>query len=425
MNPTMLTNLLSNYFGQIFLVALLGASMTQIWLIRRQQQSIINNRGQVPAPFEQKITVEQHHKAADYTLAKSHLDHIDIYTQTLLVCFWIFAGGLEWLDNIARQFQLSPILQGTLFLFSLSLISSVFDIPSTLYRTFVIEEKFGFNHTTLKTWLTDGIKQLVLSIIIGMPLLMVIIWLMESSGEFWWLYVWAVWMGFGLLISWAFPTFIAPLFNKFTPLEDGELKQRITELFKRCGFNSKGIFVMDGSKRSAHGNAYFTGFGKSKRIVFFDTLIESLSKDEIEAVLAHELGHFKHKHIIKRLISGALTSLAGLALLGWLIKQTWFYHTLGISQPSTYAALALFFMIIPAFTLYFAPISSWFSRKHEFEADAFAAQQSNPETLIEALVKLYQENANTLTPDHLYSAFHDSHPPALIRVNHLQKLAPN
>ncbi|MGB5536125.1 MAG: M48 family metallopeptidase, partial [Thiogranum sp.] len=283
----------------------------------------------------------------------------------------------------------------------------------------VIEERFGFNKTTLTTFIGDMAKQTLLMLILGVPLAWAALWLMQESGQLWWLYLWLLWAGFSLLMLWAYPAVIAPLFNKFTLLDDENLQQRIQSLLDRCGFKSQGIYVMDGSRRSGHGNAYFTGMGQNKRIVFFDTLLKTLEADEIEAVLAHELGHFKRKHVQKRIMTMMLMSLAGLALLGWLIEQSWFYQGLGVQQPSNHLALLLFLMVSPVFTIFLQPLFSWFSRRHEFEADDYAATQASATDLIRALVKMYKENASTLTPDPLYSAFYDSHPPAPVRVAHL------
>jgi STE24 endopeptidase len=304
-------------------------------------------------------------------------------------------------------------------LLSAMIIMTLLDMPFTLYHTFVIEQRFGFNRTTAGVFIADLLKQAALLFIIGGPLLALALWIMEASGGLWWLYVWLVWMTFTLIMFWAYPAVIAPLFNKFTPLENEALKQRIQTLMNKCGFHSKGIYVMDGSKRSGHGNAYFTGFGSNKRIVFFDTLLESLEPQEIEAVLAHELGHFRLKHIQKRLLSTMLLSFAALALLGWLAGQPWFYNGLGVSHPSSGMALLLFMLALPVFTVFLQPLLSRLSRKHEFEADAYAVQQSSGADLIHALVKMYRENASTLTPDPLYSSFHDSHPPAPVRISHI------
>jgi STE24 endopeptidase len=304
-------------------------------------------------------------------------------------------------------------------LVSAFMIMALLELPFSVYHTFVIEERFGFNKTTPATFIGDMAKQTLLMLILGVPLAWAALWLMQESGSLWWLYLWLLWAGFSLLMLWAYPALIAPLFNKFTLLDDENLQQRIQSLLDRCGFKSQGIYVMDGSRRSGHGNAYFTGMGQNKRIVFFDTLLKTLEADEIEAVLAHELGHFKRKHVQKRIISMMLMSLAGLALLGWLIEQSWFYQGLGVQQPSNHLALLLFLMVSPVFTLFLQPLFSWFSRRHEFEADDYAATQASAADLIRALVKMYKENASTLTPDPLYSAFYDSHPPAPVRVAHL------
>jgi len=409
----------ASLFTTLFLVALGLYTVIQLWLASRHMKYVASHRGNVPDAFTDRIDITAHQKAADYTLAKTSLERIEIVLGAAILIAWTLGGGLQWLDSLWADSGLSTLWTGTAFLLSLFGLLSLIDIPMSIYRTFILEEKFGFNRTTGKTFITDQLKQFVLLIALGTPLIAAVLWLMDNMGTYWWVWVWAVWTGFGLLMMWAYPAFIAPLFNKFNPLEEGSLKQRIQDLMTRCGFTSNGIFIIDGSRRSGHGNAYFTGLGQNKRIVFFDTLIESLSTDEIEAVLAHELGHFKRKHIIKRIISMAIFSIVGLAILGWLITQDWFYNGLGVTTPSLHAALALFLIALPVFTFLLHPVSSWFSRKHEFEADAYAAEVSSAESLTQALVKLYEENANTLTPDPLYSAFHDSHPPAAVRIAHL------
>lgn len=406
-------------FIALFLVALGISSVLQWWLASRHIKYVRSHRDHVPDAFAEQISIAAHEKAADYTLAKTSLERIELVIALILLLAWTLGGGLNLLDTFWTPFGLSPLWTGTAFLISLFVLMSVLDIPLGVYRTFVLEARFGFNRTTVKTFIGDHLKQLLLLLLIGVPLALVILWLMGNMGSLWWVWVWAVWTGFGLLMMWAYPAFIAPLFNKFEPLEDAALRERITNLMERCGFKSNGIFVVDGSKRSGHGNAYFTGLGRNKRIVFFDTLLDSLSATEIEAVLAHELGHFHHKHILKRIITMALLSLAGLALLGWLIDQQWFYSALGMPNMSLHAALALFLLVIPVFTFFLHPIMTWSSRRHEFEADAFAASISNADELVHALVKMYEENASTLTPDPLYSAFYDSHPPAPVRIAHL------
>jgi STE24 endopeptidase len=408
----------------LFVVALILSLALQLWLSNRQTKAVSQNRATVPADFAEHITIEQHQKAADYTKAKLSINKIELVYGAILLLAWTLGGGLEWIDTFIRTFAYGEIITGLAVIFGIMFVSAIIDLPFTLYRTFKIEQHFGFNRMTAAQFIKDMFMQTLLTLVLAVPLVASILWLMsgvidEGSSSFWWVYVWAVLLSFGLLISWIFPTYIAPLFNKFSPLEDEALRDRITTLMKRCGFTSNGIFVMDGSKRSSHGNAYFTGLGKNKRIVFFDTLLETLDDNEVEAVLAHELGHFKHHHVRKGLMLNAVITLAGLAILAWLIKQDAFYQTLGVSHASTYMALILFSMVMPLFSIYLQPVMSYLSRKHEFEADDFASQQSQPQTLIKALVKLYRDNANTLTPDPLYSAFHDSHPPAPVRIAHL------
>jgi len=406
-------------FSILFILALLLSLIVQLWLSNRQSNAILSNRASVPDAFAEQITIEQHQKAADYTMAKLKINKIELLYGAILLLAWTLGGGLELVDTFIRAYDYAEIITGLAVIFSIMLVSAIIDLPFTLYRTFKIEQRFGFNRMTAIQFIKDMLTQTLLTLVLAVPLIAGILWLMQDASPLWWIYVWAALLIFGLLISWIFPTFIAPLFNKFTPLENEELRERITTLMDRCGFASNGIFVMDGSKRSSHGNAYFTGLGKNKRIVFFDTLLETLDPNEVEAVLAHELGHFKHHHVRKGLILNAVMTLAGLAILAWLIKQDAFYNALGVSHASTYMALILFSMVMPLLSIYLQPLMSSLSRKHEFEADDFAAEQSQPQTLIKALVKLYRDNANTLTPDPLYSAFHDSHPPAPVRVAHL------
>lgn len=406
-------------FSILFIVALILSLFVQLWLSNRQTKAVSSNRPSVPDAFSEQITLEQHQKAADYTIAKLSVNKIELGYGALLLLAWTLCGGLEFIDTAVRTYEYSDIVRGLIVIFSIMFISAVIDLPFTLYRTFKIEQRFGFNRMTASQFIKDMITQTILTLVLAVPLVAAILWLMQGASPLWWVYVWAMLLSFGLLISWIYPTFIAPLFNKFLPLENEELKERITTLMNRCGFASNGIYVMDGSKRSSHGNAYFTGLGKNKRIVFFDTLLETLEPNEVEAVLAHELGHFKHHHVRKGLILNAIITLVGLAILAWLIKQDAFYTALGVSHASTYMALILFSMVMPLLSVYLQPVMSHLSRKHEFEADDFAAKQSQPQVLIKALVKLYRDNANTLTPDPLYSAFHDSHPPAPVRVAHL------
>lgn len=408
-----------NTFTYLFLLALAGSVGTRFWLAARHIAHVKKHRDTVPDSFAGRIPLEDHHKAADYTLTNTRIGLIALVYDTLLLLGWTLGGGLEWLDHNWRAMELQPVITGTALILSAMVIMTLLDLPFSLYHTFVVEERFGFNRSTPTVFFADLLKSALLLAVIGGPLIALALWIMETSGGLWWLYVWAVWMAFTLIMFWAYPAVIAPLFNKFSPLDNEALKQRIQTLMDKCGFRSKGIFVMDGSKRSGHGNAYFTGFGNNKRIVFFDTLLDSLEPAEVEAVLAHELGHFKLKHIQKRLLSSFALSLAALALLGWLAGANWFYQGLGVSQPSSWMALMLFMLAMPVFTFFLQPLMSLLSRKHEFEADAYAVQQSSGTDLIHALVKMYRENASTLTPDPLYSAFHDSHPPAPVRISHI------
>lgn len=410
-------------FTLLFLAMLGLSTLMRLYLSQRQINHVSKNRAKVPDSFSDKITLEDHQKAADYTTTKVKFGRLPLFYEIILLLAWTLGGGLEWLDQNILTLELSPILTGITVILVYTFISSLLDLPFSIYNTFIIEEKFGFNRTTIKTFIIDMIKGSVLGLVIAVPLLYVILWLMEQTGDQWWIYTWMVISGFSLFMMWVYPTWIAPIFNKFEPLEEGETLNRITSLLTRCGFNSNGIFVIDGSKRSSHGNAYFSGFGRNKRIVFFDTLLKMLSDDELEAVLAHELGHFKKKHIIQGMFISFTTTLLALAVLAWLMKAEWFYTALGVSQASTYMALLLFALVMPVFTFAFQPLFSIFSRKNEFEADAFAAEQTDAKYLIHALVGLYRENASTLTPDPLYSAFYDSHPPAPVRIAHLNAQA--
>lgn len=408
-------------FTLIFLFFLTATSLIQIWLSFRQSRHVAKYRAAVPEEFAGKISLQEHQKAADYTQVKGSFGRMEVILNVVLVLLWTIGGGLALLDQFVRGFAWNELITGTVVILAMGFIASLIDLPASLYRTFVIEAQFGFNKLTLKTLFIDTIKTTLVSLVIGVPLIFLILWLMESAGDFWWLYAWAALTLFSLLMFWAYPKFIAPIFNKFTPLEDGEVKERIEALLSRTGFNSQGVFVMDGSRRSSHGNAYFTGFGENKRIVFFDTLLEHLSPSQVEAVLAHELGHFKRKHIVKQMLLSTLMTLVGFAVLAALMQQPWFYSSLGVPQASTYMALILFMLVSPVFTFFIGPAMSWLSRKNEFEADEFAAQQSSAEELISALVGLYKENASTLTPDPVNSAFYDSHPPASIRIAHLKR----
>jgi STE24 endopeptidase len=410
-------------FTLIFVFMLAATLVARLWLARRQVRHVLAHRPRVPAAFRGRITQTEHRKAADYTVAKMRFGMRVAVFDGLLLLAWTLGGGFELLDQGWRSLGLGSLTTGAAFLVSAFLLIALLELPTTLYQTFVIEQRFGFNRTTPAVFAADLVKQLLLMLALGVPLALAALWFMETSGERWWFHVWLLWSGFTLFMIWAYPAVIAPLFNKFTPLRKGPLRTRVERLLKRTGFESRGLFVMDGSRRSAHGNAYFTGFGRHKRIVFFDTLLKSLRGPEIEAVLAHELGHFRHRHILKRLALLFAVSLAALALLGWLSMQDWFYHGLGLSTPSHHAALVLFLTVSPVFSFFLEPLLAWGSRRHEYQADAFAAEQADIQAMVRALVKLYRENASTLTPDPLYSAFYDSHPPAALRIAHLQSLA--
>ncbi|MGA9853924.1 MAG: M48 family metallopeptidase [Gammaproteobacteria bacterium] len=407
----------------IFIAALTLSALMRAWLLGRQIQHVGRHRDKVPQAFISSIDPATHNKAANYAIAKSRFNLISLALDLLLALLWTIGGGLEWLDGAWRHAGISLLNTGVWVIASYAVINALVGLPLSLYSTFSIEAHFGFNRTTVKTYLLDLAKLILLATILGVPLLYAALWLMNTTGFLWWLYVWILWLGFSLALTWAYPALIAPLFNKFTPLADAGLKQRIEALLQRCGFTSRGVFVMDGSTRSAHGNAYFTGFGRNKRIVFFDTLMDKLMPEEIEAVLAHELGHFRLKHVIQRLVVSAVLSLVGLAILGWLANSDWFYQGLGVAHASNYMALLLFTLLAPPFLSLLEPLSSAWSRRHEFQADTYASHYTDARALIHALVKLYRDNATTLTPDPLHSAFHDSHPPALARIAYLEKLA--
>ncbi len=415
----------SHAFSILFVVFLVVTLLVRFWLASRHIRHVLAHRAAVPAEFAEKIPLHAHQKAADYTVARTKFGLVSMLVSTVSLIGFTLLGGLQWLNATifnatggGMSYQLGLVI-------AFGLISGLIDLPLDFYRQFRLEERFGFNKMTVGLFITDMLKGMLLAGVIGLPLVWVVLTLMDKAGDLWWLYAWFVWTGFQLLIMVLYPTVIAPLFNKFTPLADESLKSRIEGLMQRVGFASKGLFVMDGSKRSAHGNAYFSGFGAAKRIVFFDTLIERLAPQEIEAVLAHELGHFKLKHIVKRISVMFLISLAFLALLGYLKNQIWFYTGLGVNpiivpgQSNDAMALILFMLVLPVYTFLFGPLTSLSSRKHEFEADAFAAKHTDSRDLVSALVKMYEDNASTLTPDPLHSAFYDSHPPASVRIRHL------
>jgi STE24 endopeptidase len=403
-----------------FVSLLIATTVIRIWLGRRHIAYVQQHRNQVPLAFNGNIALEAHQKAADYTAAKTRLVILEATAQAVLLALLTIGGGLQLIDEIWRNLLPSQeIIRGALVICSALLVSSLIDFPFDYYKTFVVDESFGFNKMTPRMFFSDMLKHSLVGIALGAPILFAALWLMQGAGEYWWLYLWAVWTVFNLLMLAVYPTYIAPLFNKFSPLQDDALKLRIEALLIKCGFKSQGLFVMDGSTRSSHGNAYFTGFGASKRVVFFDTLLDRLNADEIEAVLAHELGHFKHHHVIKRIALVFLMSFIGLALLGWLINQPWFYSGLGVAEVSNYIALILFLLVSPVFLFLLRPLMASYSRKNEFEADSYAAENADAKHLVEALVKLYRDNASTLTPDPLHSAFYDSHPPASIRISKL------
>ena len=404
----------------VFIGLLIATTLTRLWLGSRHIGYVQAHREQVPQAFKESISLEAHQKAADYSAAKTKLVLAEAVVQALLLAVLTIGGGLQWIDSIWRDILPNhDIIRGALVICSALLISSLIDLPFEYYKTFSVDEKFGFNKMTPSMFFSDLAKHSLVGLALGLPILFAALWLMQGAGQYWWFYLWVVWSVFNIIMLAVYPTFIAPLFNKFTPLADEGLKTRIEALLTKCGFKSQGLFVMDGSTRSGHGNAYFTGFGSSKRVVFFDTLLSRLNTDEIEAVLAHELGHFKHHHVIKRIALMFFVSFLGLALLGWLMNQAWFYSGLGVTEASSYMALILFLLVSPVFLFLLRPLMASYSRKNEFEADDYAAKHANAKHLVEALVKLYRDNASTLTPDPLHSAFYDSHPPASIRISKL------
>jgi STE24 endopeptidase len=410
----------------LFSAALVLGLLTRFYLASRQIRHVARHRDSVPAAFAATITLASHQKAADYTITKARFGLLELAWGAALLLGWTLLGGIDALNQALAGSGLGAygsLVPQLVLLAVFGLVSGLLDLPFTLYSTFRIEERFGFNKMTFKLWLGDLLKSTLVGVLVGLPIVALILWLMGSTGSWWWLWAWGAWMVFNLLILVLYPTLIAPLFNKFQPLEDETLKARVTALMQRCGFAAKGLFVMDGSKRSAHANAYFTGFGASKRVVFYDTLLKQLNPDEVDAVLAHELGHFKHKHIVKRIVLMFAMSLAGFALLGWLSTQVWFYTGLGVRPNMTGGndalALLLFLLVVPVFSFFISPIFAMFSRKHEFEADAYAIAQTDGKDLQSALLKLYQDNASTLTPDPLFVKFYYSHPPASERLARL------
>jgi len=412
-----------NFFGIAFLCALALATGARIWLARRHIRYIEAHRASVPAAFVNDISLDAHQKAADYSGVKARFAILHGVVDSAVLLLLTVGGLLQLLSHWTAAWFASEILRGAALITLFAVLASAIDLPFSWYRTFNIEARFGFNRMTPRMWLSDLVKTAALSAALGLPLVLAVLWLMSKMGQWWWLYVWLVWVGFSVFMLAVYPAYIAPLFNKFAPMPDSSLKTRVENLLGKCGFRASGLFVMDGSKRSSHGNAYFTGFGKTKRIVFFDTLISRLTEAEIEAVLAHELGHFKLRHVMRRMLWTFSVSLILLALLGYLKDKAWFYEGLGVAYPASNAmALLLFALIVPVFTFLLHPLVAMYSRKHEFEADAYAARYSSAGELVRALVKLYKDNASTLTPDPVHSAFYDSHPPASARIARLQSL---
>ena len=411
----------------LFALALCAGLMIKFWLASRQIRHVARHRAQVPAPFAERIPLAAHQKAADYTLAKARLGLLDMALGAAVLVGWTLMGGLDLLNQALLGWLGGGMAQQLALLAAFALISGLIDLPLSLAQTFGVEQRFGFNQMTWSLWLSDLFKSALVGTLIGLPIAALILWLMGAAGPLWWLWAWGAWMGFNVLLMWIYPSFIAPLFNRFQPLQDEALKARVTALMQRCGFAAKGLFVMDGSRRSAHANAYFTGFGAAKRVVFYDTLLQQLTPAEVEAVLAHELGHFKHRHIAQRMAGLFALSLAGFALLGWLSTRGWFYTGLGVvpnlsldgAAPNDALALLLFLLAVPVFSFFIAPLMAQWSRRHEFQADAYAMAQADGGALASALLKLYQDNASTLTPDPLYVKYYYSHPPATERLARL------
>jgi len=403
----------------LFIAAVALATAIELWLAARQAAAVRAHRDRIPDPFAGRLSAEDHRKAADYTLAKLRLGSIATLVNAAVTLALTVAGGIAAIDALWRHTGWGEPWLGLAVIATVALVVGITGLPFSILRTFRIEARFGFNRTTPLIFLADLAKALALAALIGGPLILAVLALMDRAGRWWWLAAFGCWLVVTLLITWAWPAFIAPLFNKFSPLEDASLRARIEALLERCGFHSSGVFVIDGSRRSAHGNAYFTGIGNHKRIVFFDTLLKQLASSEIEAVLAHELGHFRLRHIRNRLLVSCVTMLAGFAVLGWLTGKPDFYHLLGVPTPSSHAALLLFALIVPVALFFTTPLGSLWSRRHEFAADRFASQHASAAELASALVKLYRDNASTLTPDPLYTAFYYSHPPALERIARL------
>ena len=409
-------------FTALFLAALAVSVALQLWLAARQRRYVLAHRDAVPAHFDARISLAAHQKAADYTVARGRLAVVEIILDTIVLLALTLGGSLAWIAELCATLPFASLFRDVALVVIVALIAGALSLPLAWFRTFVLEQRFGFNRTTLGLWIADIVKSTLIAAALGVPLLTLVLWLMVRAGAWWWLGAWVAWVAFQALVLVLYPTVIAPLFNSFRPLTDASVRERIERLLARCGFAAKGLFVMDGSKRTAHGNAYFTGFGAARRIVIFDTLIARLAPEEIEAVLAHELGHFKLRHVLKRAVWYALGSLVLLALLGWLVGEPWFYAGLGVPGPAPRygVALVLFMLALPVFTFLVTPAAASYSRRHEYEADRYAAGHASGAALVEALVKLYEDNASTLTPDPIYSAFYDSHPPAAARIARLE-----
>lgn len=415
-----------SWITTLFIFTLSLHLIIDLWLNVKNQFHISLNKGKVPEEFSEIVSLEAHQKAAAYSAAKLQLSRLVLFFDTAVLIFMTLGGGFQEIYNYWLATEMTPIWRDTAFLISTFWFLSLLSLPFSIISTFKIEEEFGFNKMTPIKMVTDLLKQWTLMLLIGLPLVWIVLTIMNMYfDQAWWLYTWLFWIGFNLILLWVYPKWIAPIFNKFTPLEEGEMKDRIEALLERTGFESNGIFVMDGSSRSGHGNAYFTGFGKNKRIVFFDTLLETLSPEEVEAVLAHELGHFKHGHIKKMMVTSFTLTLVGLGLLGWLAQQSFFYTGLGMTSEQPVVALLLFLTVMPTMFFFIGPITAFKSRKNEFEADSFAAEVTDAKFLISALLKMYRDNASSLTPDPTYSAYYDSHPPAKIRIEHLKSLEKN
>ena len=408
-------------FYYLFLFLLITTTIFQVWLTTRNIAYVDKNKTKVPTVFSKTISITDHRKAADYTISKSKIGIIDLFIQAIFLYLLTLGGGINILTNTFASLINNELVIGTIVIISVIFISSLIDLPLSIYKTFNIDERFGFNRMTAQIFITDLIKQSFLSLAIGVPVVLISLWIISNLGSLWWLWLWAFISIFNFLMLTLYPTYIAPFFNKFLPLKDAKLKVKIEKLLLKCGFKSGGLFVMNGSLRSNHGNAYFTGFGNSKRIVFFDTLLEKLSHKEIEAVLAHELGHFHHNHVKKRIILMFAVSFIGLYILGFLKDSSWFYESLGVIQSDA-NGLLIFLLISPLFIFFMRPLMAYYSRKNEFEADEYACKYSNPQDLKLSLIKLYRDNASTLTPDPLHSNFYDSHPPALERINAIDKI---